>query len=94
MTSVDLTKVPQLTECNVAERIRKSNKPKSRVVGDLPKKITGQFYSELAKPITKIYKKIVATGQWPDNWKIEYGILLQKQTNPLNEDMLRIISLT
>ena len=34
------------------------------------------------------------TSQWPSMWRTEYGIPLQKQANPENEDQLRIISLT
>ena len=34
------------------------------------------------------------THQWPASWRTEYGIPLQKQPNPENEDQLRIISLT
>ena len=34
------------------------------------------------------------TGLWPGNWKIEYGLPLKKTNYPINEDNLRIISLT
>ena len=34
------------------------------------------------------------TSQWPSTRRTEYGIPLQKQANPENEDQLRIISLT
>ena len=34
------------------------------------------------------------TGNWPDPWKVEYGLPLKKTTNPINEDQIRIISLT
>ena len=36
----------------------------------------------------------MVTGQWPESWKVEYGLPLKKKTNPLNEDDIRIISLT
>ena len=37
---------------------------------------------------------IVRTGEWPKPWRTEYGIPLEKVTNPIIEDDLRIISLT
>ena len=39
-------------------------------------------------------RNIVQTGQWPRQWRTEYGVPLKKQDNPRNEDHLRIISLT
>ena len=86
--------MPQLSEQEVRDQIRKSKKPKSGVPGDLPKKITERFFSELATPMTKIYQNIVSTKEWPRMWKTEFGIPLQKQSNPESEDQLRIISLT
>ena len=44
--------------------------------------------------MTKIYRKIISSKEWPLMWRTEYGIPLQKQSNPENEDQLRIISLT
>ena len=34
------------------------------------------------------------TFEWPKQWRVEYGVPLQKVSNPENEDQLRIISLT
>ena len=94
LNSSDPADVPLLAEHDVSEQIRKSKKPKSGVPGDLPKKVTERFHAELAKPMTKIYQKIISTKEWPAMWRTEYGIPLQKQKNPENEDQLRIISLT
>ena len=65
-----------LAEQDVSEQIRKSKKPKSGVPGDLPKKVTERFHAELAKPMTKIYQKIIPTKEWPAMWRTEYGIPL------------------
>ena len=94
LNSSDLSEVPNLSEEDVSVQIKKSKKPKSGVPGDLPKKVTEKFYAELAKPMTKIYRKIISSKEWPLMWRTEYGIPLQKQSNPENEDQLRIISLT
>ena len=34
------------------------------------------------------------TGEWPDSWKIDFGLPLKKVAEPGNEDQIRIISLT
>jgi hypothetical protein len=94
LNSSDISEEPKLSILDVSEQIRKSKKPKSGVPGDLPKKVTEKFHAELARPLTKIYQKIISSKEWPAMWKTEYGIPLQKQTNPENEDQLRIISLT
>ena len=90
----DTSLLPHLSELDVSEQIKKSKKPKSRVPGDIPKKLTEKFHDVLARPMTKIYQNILETKEWPAMWKTEYGIPLQKQNNPENEDQLRIISLT
>ena len=53
-----------------------------------------EFGQELSVPLSRIYNKIIQTGQWPDKWKVEYGLPLKKKTNTENEDDIRIISLT
>ena len=37
---------------------------------------------------------MVETKQWPAMWRTEYGVPLQKVSNPEDENQLRIISLT
>ena len=94
LNSSDVSGAPILSEKDVSSQIKKSKKPKSGVPGDLPKKVTEKYYDDLAKPMTKIYQNIIKCKEWPASWKTEYGIPLQKQKNPENEDQLRIISLT
>ena len=64
------------------------------VPGDLPRTLIQEFSPELSGPLSKIYRRIIETGEGPSQWKIEYGIPLQKKPNPKDEDELRIISLT
>ena len=92
--SIDQVLAPQLSEQVVWEEIKKSKKTNSMVPGDVPKSVLQQYSKELAVPITKIFKQMVATKQWPAMWRTEYGVPLQKVTNPENENQLRIISLT
>ena len=95
MTSyVNPLELPQLSEVEVWQKIKHAKKPKGGVPGDLPRKLLIEFSPELATPMARIYQNIIDTQKWPSMWRCEYGIPLQKVSNPENEDQLRIISLT
>ena len=91
---INLSDVPEISDYEMYRAIRKSKKPKSQVPGDLPRRLIQEFGPELAAPAAAILRNIVQTGHWPKQWRVEYGIPLQKQENPIKEDDLRIISLT
>ena len=86
--------LPDIPDYEVYDKIKRSKKPRSSVPGDLPRRIVQEFGPELATPAGKIFRNITKTGHWPKPWRAEYGTPLQKQKNPINEDQLRIISLT
>ena len=86
--------LPYVSRFQVENMIRKAKKSKSGVPGDLPKMLHKEFGQELSVPLSVIFNNIVKTGQWPDSWKVEFGLPLKKKANPINEDELRIISLT
>ena len=88
------TVLPVIDEVEVWEKISHAKKPKGGVPGDMPKKLLSEFAPELATPMTKIFQNIINHQKWPSMWKTEFGIPLQKVSNPENEDQLRIISLT
>ena len=74
---------------------------KSAVPGDLPPRLSKEFTVELTKPAAVIFDSTVRRtvqsgikGIWPRQWKKEYGTPLKKINEPVNEDNLRIISLT
>ena len=64
--------------------------------GDLPVKLAKEFSQELAAPASRIFNNIIQSGKWPERWKAEQGIPLNKvkpkQTE--SESDLKIISLT
>jgi hypothetical protein len=86
--------LPYVSRYKVENMIRKAKKSKSGVPGDLPKILHKEFGPELAVPLSGIFNNIVQTGQWPDSWKVEHGLPLKKISQPVNEDQIRIISLT
>ena len=93
------SQVPLIMAHQVHEKIKRANKPKSGVPGDLPRKLVSEFSPELAEPICKIFNNIVSFSKqgavkWPTPWKQEYGTPLEKTPDPQSEDDLRVISLT
>ena len=86
--------LPVIPDHLVYQKIKSSKKPRSGVPRDLPRRIIKEFAPELAKPAGKILRSIVRSGQWPKQWRTEFGTPIQKQQNPVSEDQLRIISLT
>ena len=91
--------IPVIEEFHVHVKIKKANKPKSGVPGDLPRKIIEEFGPELSSPMCTIFNQIVQSSKngpvkWPESWKMEYGTPLPKTQNPKSEDDLRVISLT
>ena len=86
--------IPEVSDYEVFEKIKKSKKPASTVPGDLPCKLLKEFGLEMSTPASYIYRNIIKTGIWPKQWRTEYGTPIQKKPNPETEDDLRIISLT
>ena len=91
---INVSEIPQISEFEVWEKIREVRAVKSCVPGDLPAKIAKEFSPELALPMSMIFNDIVQTGEWPEKWKIEVGIPLEKSKSAQNEAGLRIVSLT
>ena len=89
-----LLNTPSLSESEIIKQIQKAKKPKAGIPGNLPRRIVQKFAPQLAKPFAMIYNNIVQSGEWPSVWKIEHGLPLQKCNNPVNEDDIRVISLT
>ena len=79
---------------DLAERVKDKLKSGCEATGDLPRKLVQEFSPELSAPIKKIYNNIITSGLWPSEWKVEFGIPLQKVKNPKTKDDLRIISFT
>ena len=88
--------IPFISRGLIEEKIKKVKKTKGGVPGDLPVRLQKEFGPEIAIPSQKIFNNIFQTGKWPDRWKTEMGLALNKAkpNNPESESDLRIISLT
>ena len=93
------SRIPMLEDFQIYQKIMKANKPKSGVPEDIPKRIVKEFGPELCAPLGSIYRSILKSAKcgpanWPESWKSEIGIPLQKVPDPKDENDLRVISLT
>ena len=90
------TSKPVVSEYLVDQKMKMAKNTRGGVPGDLPIKLAKEFTPELAAPAAIIYNNIIQTGKWPDRWKEERGIPLNKvkPNQPKDEGELRIISLT
>ena len=88
--------IPFISRGLIEDKIKKAKKTKGGVPGDLPVRLQKEYGPELAIPAQRIFNNIFQTGKWPERWKIEMGIALNKAkpNNPESESDLRIISLT
>ena len=88
---------PCLSHHDVYRAVMKSTKPNSAVCGDIPMPLLKIYPFQYAAPATKIFNKMIQTGQWPRQWVIEHTIVLNKlgkSKQPSSEDDLRTISKT
>ena len=85
---------PVMEEYEIHQAIKQAKKPKSVLPDDLPRQIVKEFAPELSTPICSLVNNILQSGEWPDQWKIEWVTPIAKVTVPESEDDLRPISLT
>ena len=90
----ETNKAPVLSFNHVYKKLLKAKKPNSVVPGDLPKRLTQRFPSELALPVTIIFNKISESQVFPEQWKIENQLPIPKVNPPMSEDDLRNIAKT
>ena len=76
------------------KKILSAKKPKSSVPGDLPMRLVKEFAVEMSRPLQIIFNKALKECQYPEDWKMEFGIDIPKISNPQYLDDVRLISLT
>ena len=88
---------PILSQHEVYRNILRVQKPKSAVANDVPRPMIRKYPFIYAAPVTKVFNKMIQTGEWPRQWVKEEAIVLsklEKTKQPANEDDLRTISKT
>ena len=84
---------PHLSDHLVYEGLRKGKKTCS-VTGDIPVKLLEEFLPELTAPIAAIYRAAIETHTWPESYKKEHHLPINKIPQPQSEDDLRNLGLT
>ena len=85
---------PQISDHDVYRKMLSAKKPKSGVPGDIPRELVKEFAPELSTPVSRIITNIIQSGEWPNQWKMEFISAIGKIPLPETEDDLRPISLT
>ena len=62
---INIEELPKLTEIQVLEKIKKANKPKSIIPGDIPKTLINECKENLSTPLNLIFQNLIKTLQWP-----------------------------
>ena len=86
--------LPNLKRYQVAMRLKKIKKPRSKIRGDIFPSLITEFCDIIAEPLTEIYNKISESLQWPDVWKVELVTVIPKCPDPKSFENLRNISCT
>ena len=86
--------LPLLKTYQVAMRIKRIKKPRTRIQGDVFPNLMSEFADSFAVPLTNIYNCITESFKWPACWKTEIVTVIPKCANPLTFDQLRNISCT
>lgn len=95
LLSPDLTsQIPVLSQWQVLKLLKESKITDSSVRGDLPSSLRRAVQVELAVPLTIIFNNCIASSDWPNMWKLEYGTPLPKTNQPASQDEVCIISVT
>ena len=84
---------PNLDDHVVYDGLKRGKKTCS-VPGDIPIKILDEFLPELTAPVAAIYRESVNTHSWPESFKKEYHLPINKVPCPQSEDDLRNLGLT
>ena len=86
--------IPRLSAFDVYCKIVRAKKPRSKVPGDLPRKIVKHFAHLIAPPNAAIFNTNTSTAVYPEQWKTEHQLPVPKVYPPQSEDDLRNISKT
>ena len=85
---------PKLELHEVSLKLRFCKKPRSKVKGDIDRRLVSKFNDLLAIPLLHVYNEALRTATWPDLWKTETVRLLPKKKIPQGIQDVRNIACT
>ena len=86
--------IPTVQEYEIFQILDNSKKKKSTVPGDMPPRLFYEASAALAAPAARILNNIAQTGEWPEQYKTEWGVPLEKTKPAADESQIRLISCT
>ena len=86
--------IPEVQEHEIFHILDKSKKKKSSVPGDMPPRLFYEASAARAAPAARIMNNIAQTGEWPEQYKTEWGVPLEKTKPAADESQTRLISCT
>ena len=84
--------IPKLEEYQIFSILDNCKKKKSSVPGDMPPRLFYEASAGLATPAARIMNNMLRTGDWPSQYKTEWGVPIQKTKPAQDESQNRIIS--
>lgn len=84
--------IPKLQDYEIFSIFESCKKKKSSVPGDMPPRLFYEASAGLAAPAARIMNNIAQTGEWPSQYKIEWGVPIQKVKPAKDGSQTRIIS--
>ena len=92
ISQIEKKKPPELYEISAA--LKSCRKPKSRVKGDIDRRLVSKYSDLLAIPLQIVYDQVYSTLVWPELWSTETVHLIPKCTAPDDLSQLRNLSCT
>ena len=86
--------IPTVEDYEIFNILDNCTKKKSSVPGDIPPRLFYGASAALAAPAARIMNNIAQTGEWPTQYKTEWGVPLEKTSPAEDESQTRIISCT
>ena len=84
--------IPKVQDYEIFSILDNCKKKKSSVPGDMPPRLFYEASAGLAEPAARIMNNIAQTGEWPSQYKTEWGVPIQKIKPAQDESQARIIS--
>ena len=85
---------PTITTSQTFTLLSQAKLTKSSTPDELLPGLRKEFLPWLAEPVQKIIESIISSGEWPEQFRTEYGTPIEKVKPPVDEDDLRVISIT
>ena len=94
LSDIRVEDIPKVQEHEIFLILDRCKKKKSSVPGDMPPRLFYGASAALAAPAARIMNNIARTGEWPRQYKTEWGVPIQKTKPAEDESQTRIISCT